>query len=296
MSYDSHEPIAESEQPVIVRPKSPFMSKTNWVAAIAMVIAVIQVVMDSELTTDDIDKALLAAMGFITIILRTWFTVAPTTMIAASLPKARSTIVLLLLAINLFASEAFAQKVYVEIDGGTVGKFLVESDGKGNVTANPIRVVKPGQTPLPPPVIDPIDPVVLTERAKLIKTAAEKVTADPDRDGTAKGLAELCRQLSKLIRTGQIADINQAALVVKMGSDTFLAQRKVATQWQATRDVLNREWVAVAAKGGGLEDYAKLLDETANGLDASAPLKNFDPALLALIMKIIDFIMSILNR
>lgn len=296
-----------SELTVAVTPKSPWTSKLNMVALLTLAAGIVSLVMDSEITTADVDKFLLMLVGGITFVLRTWFTTSPTTMVSHDLPKVvtvKPIIPLLLLCLFVFGfvGEALAQKVYVEIDASKVSKYLVESDGKGNVTANPIQVVIPGNQPVPPGPQPPV-PTVLTERAKKIKAAAEKVTGDTDREATAQGLAMLCRELAKRMRPDQtgkveIQSATTASLAVKMGGDTFLDQRKVKTNWQATRDILQSEWLIVNAKGGSLEDYAILLDETGSGLDASVNpmLRKFDPAMLEMILRIIQFILDLLNR
>lgn len=179
--------------------------------------------------------------------------------------------------------------------------FTVNADGK-TITVRPFgQLVKlsdlPGPTPTPLPNPTPV-PSVLTDRAKAIKTAAEKVAGDADRDGTAKGLALLYREIAKLARTpGAVKDEPALANGLKVATNSWLASRGIdaPTQWQPMRDVFGTQWTAVKFKAGSLADYATLLDEAADGLDASAPLKRISPEMLQFIMMIIQLILSLLK-
>lgn len=169
-------------------------------------------------------------------------------------------------------------------------KITVNADG--SATSRPLSVanVTPGPGPNPPPTPTPSE---LTARAKEIKALAEKVTGDPNRDTTAKGLAELYRQLAKTVRTGQVSDRNALFQMVKMGSDLYLNGNP--GNWQSVRDKLSIQWSQLPLTAS-VGDCATLLEEAASGLDASAPNKQISPELLALIMQIIQLILSLLNK
>ena len=176
---------------------------------------------------------------------------------------------LALLLVLILPQVVSAEEVAVILDSGKPGTFLLTVGADGSVTVSPLRVIRPGPGPNPPP---PPNPDTLTERGKLVKAAAEKVTGDADRSTTAMGLAALYREVAKLVRTpGAVKD--QASLTngLKVGTDTLLSSRGVLTQWQPVRDVFATEWTKLQARSAPLGDYATLLDEAATGLDASVP-------------------------
>ena len=63
-----------------MNPVHPWQSKINWVAFITFAIGVVTLAMDADWTTADIDKGLLAVIGALNFVLRTWFTTVPTTL------------------------------------------------------------------------------------------------------------------------------------------------------------------------------------------------------------------------
>lgn len=62
------------------KPIVPWKSKLNWVAVITFAIGVATLAMDKDWTTADADKFLLALIGALNFVLRTWFTTVPTTL------------------------------------------------------------------------------------------------------------------------------------------------------------------------------------------------------------------------
>jgi hypothetical protein len=67
--------------------KSPLLSKTNWVAIITIVIAVLNMTEFQSLFGANGLKYAMLAVGVLTLILRNFFTNQPTTEIAANKPK-----------------------------------------------------------------------------------------------------------------------------------------------------------------------------------------------------------------
>lgn len=173
-------------------------------------------------------------------------------------------------------------------------KVTVASDGSATVSplSQVYNLVNPTPGPGPGPIIPP-EPTPLTARGKAIQAAAEKVT-DPNREDTAQALAMLYRELGKQVRIGKIADVQSLQTAVKMGGDMLLTGK--TAPWQPVRDLLSTQWAGVTAQGGKVADYGVLLEEAANGLDASAPSKAIKPETLALILKIIEIVMALLIK
>lgn len=182
--------------------------------------------------------------------------------------------------------------IVVVDDAGIPG--LHKIDHVMDYTKEPI----PNPTPTPAPVPTPT-PSPLTDRAKAIKTAAEKVAGDPGRDTTAKGLAELYRQVATLARTpGAVTNSTTLKDGLRKGTDIFLDTRGVKAQWQPVRDEVGVYFTVLDAKqpAASLGDYAALLDEAASGLDASAPNRQIDPEMLKFIIQLIIQIIALFKQ
>lgn len=211
---------------------------------------------------------------------------------------------LALLLVLSFTSLVQADEIAVILPD-TPKSYLVTVDAQGVASVVPLKsMVRPG--PAPPPVPpNPPPPPVMTERAKAFQAAAAKVTGDPDRTGTARGLAELDRRITALIRDGTIKDINSLMVAVGTADNTFLSSRNVSTQWQAVRDLRGSYWTVLAQKNAPLSDptgktdsYAALLDDYSAGIDASVPERGITitPEMMAFIIQIIQLILSLIKH
>lgn len=142
------------------------------------------------------------------------------------------------------------------------GYFLLVQDADGNPSlvkiTNVIRLGEPG------PVPDP----TLTDRAKAVLQVAQAVQ-EPKRAETARMLAVEYRAVAKQVTTGQLATQPLILLATKAAADLVLAQQQAVQQWKAVRDLLSSEWTKLVQEGGVDGDYAKLLVEVAEGLEAS---------------------------
>lgn len=162
-----------------------------------------------------------------------------------------------------------ASVITISYDPTQPGTYLlmvvVGKDGKATVLPLPIDYELTTPSPPPPP---PPDPGNLTERGKAVKKAADEVAADPKRAETAEALADLYREIKGQVGT-DLKGTDAIAAALKLATDTLLNQRKVAAQWQPVRDVISGQWAKVAEIGGSDGDYAALLGEVADGLDAA---------------------------
>lgn len=232
------------------------------------------------------------------------FVVLALTMVGKFLQKLVNgpVVVALLLSLCILAPQTgYAEELVVDA-GNKPGtyylKIVVANDGTAQ--AYPVPKVVVLTDPTPTPVVPPVVPVptVLSERAKAIKAAAEKVAGDPDREGTAKGMAILYREVAKQARLGKIPDNTAFSTMLRMSTDMLLAARgdgaKVA--WQPVRDLVSTQWTDAVAKGASVGDLAVLLEDAANGMDASAPKKAISPEFLALIMQIIKIVLELLAK
>lgn len=200
----------------------------------------------------------------------------------------------LVLAVSAVAAQAADTAIYCGPDGkllqpGSYWSIVLHADGSAPTVT---KVLTVGNDPLPPTPT----PDQLTDRAKAIKTAAEGVTSDPQRGQTAQQLAELYRQLAAKVKSGDITGQSVIAFATKYGTDNLLNGKgtQVLQAWQPVRDVFSTQWAAVINVGGSDAEFAKLLNETAAGLQASAP--NEEPQIdIEMILKIIQMIMEILK-
>lgn len=149
-------------------------------------------------------------------------------------------------------------KVY-QLDAGL---YVVQ--GAGIVQ---VELVKP-DGPVVPPII-PDDE--LSASAKAIKAAAEKATADPNQLATSWKLATTYREVSRKITAGTITGQETIALWVKMSTDMILGDATAKAAWQPMRDAFSLLWAREINKGGKEAEFAKLLTESAAGLEAVGP-------------------------
>lgn len=178
----------------------------------------------------------------------------------------------------------------LDLTGLGDGDYLLRISGD-TIAVSPVQVLTV-VNPNPP---TPPGPNVLTDRAKAIKAAAELVQGDTERETTAKGIAALYRELARNVTSGKLAGEN-ILTAVRMTTDMLLANRSVKQNWQPVRDVVSAEWTKVAQAGGRDADYAKLLVEAADGLDASSPSKEINPQLWAMILEIVKIILALLVK
>jgi len=176
-----------------------------------------------------------------------------------------------------------------------VGRYIIEVtvDNAGNATVAPVTSdYHLGEAPGPGPGPGPGD---LTVRGLEIKREADIVQGDPNRAQTAAELAAIYRAIADKVTDGEISGQAHIALAVKYGGDFLLNPKpgNITEKWQQVRVTLNDQWIAVVQEGGQDADYAKLLYEASDGLDASSGLDT--PQIdIAMIIKIIKMILEIL--
>lgn len=177
--------------------------------------------------------------------------------------------------------------------------FLVVKAGQASqISAVRTAVlVGPGPGPTPPPGPGPV-PTPNT-RSDLFKAEAAKVAGDAARSGNARQLAVLYRSLAAFARPSgatpaQITDPLTLKGVASQGTDALLpAESKAA--WAQFRGLVGTQWTTIDARPTKtIEDYAKLFDDVAIGLDAIAPgLAAPSPETIQAIIQIILMILKI---
>jgi hypothetical protein len=201
----------------------------------------------------------------------------------------------------------------IVLDSTRPETYVVTVDGSGGLTIRlgqpspvppptpptpPTPTPPPIPTPPPPPTPPPTPPPapILTDRAKEFKSCADSIASDPRRAETAAGLALLYRKLIQLAKDGTIKDSKALFLALQAGNDQWLAGRNVSASWQAFRDKQGFLWSVIDATPAATgNDYLLLLKDCADGLDASAG-KSLSPELIALIMQIIQLVLSLLQK
>ena len=118
-----------------------------------------------------------------------------------------------------------------------------------------------------PPPTDPTDPT-LTDRAKAILQAARAVT-EPKRAETARMLAVEYRAVVRQVTAGQLVTQPLILLAAREAADRVLSQQQAPEQWKGVRQVITDQWTALVQEGASDGDFAKLLVEVAEGLEAS---------------------------
>ena len=202
-------------------------------------------------------------------------------------------------------SAASAQSTVTAIDvtGLQDGQYvLTVRNGQATIQSLRLLTIGPVPTPVPGPTPNPTPVPVLSDRAKAIQAAARLVQSDPDRAGTAQALALMYSQLADAIRAGKLGtDPTAMAAAVKMTTDLLLTQRGATAPaaWAPVRDLLSDQWSEVARAGGNAASYAELVTDAAKGLSASVPAdrqNQLDPAIIELIMQIIQIVLKLLIK
>lgn len=169
----------------------------------------------------------------------------------------------------LLSASAMAQITAVDVSnlGDSVlvirdGKIYELSFTSGGASVAPLQILTPGK-PAPP------QPDTLTARGREVKQAAEVVTGDPKREDTAAWLSAAYRTVANEIAAGQISGLANMTKATKKAADMATAQTNATRQWQPVREIINNHWIDVTQAGGSETEYARLLVESSDGLDAS---------------------------
>ncbi len=200
---------------------------------------------------------------------------------------------MLTLMVLLLAVTASAQTTVIlsQIPDGT----YVVTAVNGKATFTPAVTATGGTTPVPPlppgPNPPTPDPDELTARARAIRDEAGLVQGDRNRDRTAQELAAVYRTVAAEVDKGTLKG-NQIITAVSRSTDMLMRLRGVADSWQPVRDKVSEYWASVAQAGGGDAEYAQLLTEAADGLEASVanPQAINWAFILKLVMMIIQMI------
>lgn len=175
--------------------------------------------------------------------------------------------------------------VAIDVTALSDGSYVLTKVG-GNVSLRPLQLIVPNVGPTPPP--PPVDPQVLTARAKAFAAETKKVQPPDLANGAAIGALYL--QLAKAARAGQIADGATLGTATKAATDLLLAGK--AAPWTGVRQLLSDEWGKLQQAGASVPAYADLLEDAAAGIESASP-RNIDPAVLAMILEIVKLILAI---
>lgn len=195
----------------------------------------------------------------------------------------------LALCLLFLAMPALAADKIIDLDNLPDGTYILKKVGN-SIDFKTVTVIQPDGTPDVDPPTPPV-PTELTERAQEYKDAALLVQGDDNREATAGQLAELYRVLAQKIRDGEITGQAHISLAIKHGTDLLLTSKNLSDNWAPIRDLLSAHRTAILQLGGSDGDYAKLLGDVADGLNASAPNAQLD---IAMIMMIIKLVMELL--
>ncbi len=194
--------------------------------------------------------------------------------------------------------QAAPDDTIIALDGSVAASYLVTVTPGSQVTVTPTTVYRPGPAPPPPPPPPvPMPPMPTTDAGKAVMAAAKAVAGDPNREQTAHALANLWREVATLFRNNPTSTPAVCLQALSTGNNALLGPQglNVAAQWQPVRATFGTYWTAVAGQQppGTAVDYAKLLEDCANGLDNSAPVAT--GAKIVIPQNIIDLIFAILK-
>lgn len=182
---------------------------------------------------------------------------------------------LLLLAVLAAPLASQAADVAVIVDDSRPGTYLVTVAADGSVTANPLRVVRPGTLPNPP-APPPATPFVLEVRKQ---TAA--VLAAGGSKTTAAGLSAVYSLVADGVAEGGL-DATKSFEAVKTASDMILGSQPDGAKWATFRSDVGKALTALR-DGGKLNTKAEIVKafrEIAAGMNLATGFHG-DPRSLA---------------
>lgn len=186
------------------------------------------------------------------------------------------------------ASPCFGQVLIV--GSNPTSYHIVTRDASGKVVLQQVKqVVTLDETPVPVPPKPPTDKFGLSV---FVKAEAAKVK-DSD---TQAAIAQIYQLLSDKIRDGSIKDPQTAATAAKTAVDLFLSQSGKKAEWKTFQTNLKARLDKLASEGKikTVEDIGQAYSEIAAGLRAEN--EAISPAMLALILKIIEIVLQLIGR
>ena len=205
--------------------------------------------------------------------------------------RAKTLLLVLLIAATAHA-ETFGPGTHV------VNGLIVTVPAGASVTiTSPTSVVTlSGTTPSNPGPTDPI-PNPTSELALSVKSAADAVQGDSNREETAGALALVYREGARLLADGTLKTTQQATEWARLGTNIALRQQGATAQWQPVRDAIGVS-LDVLVREGKLTNgpqYGAAFAQIADGLSASAgDTTAFDFAkLLELLLKLLPVILAL---
>jgi hypothetical protein len=175
--------------------------------------------------------------------------------------------VLLVGLLLLPAGHLQADEVAVMIDGNKPGSYLLTVAVDGSVTVNPIRVVRPGQTPTPPDKPDQPPPTPFELEVERVTNTALAAGASKV---TAAALSSVYSLVSVEVAEGRITPAN-ALPAVSAATNAVLAAQADRATWSPWRTSVSGALTTLAQQGAlsTKEQYASALKQIATGINSA---------------------------
>lgn len=193
-------------------------------------------------------------------------------------------VALMLITGPVFAQEFAAEKTLLDVTGFSPGSYLLTVDSSGRFEVSKVNLIQIGVTPT-----DPVTPTPPSDRVEDLR----KIVVGINDEEMAKNFTPLFQGLALKSRPPVASQLYktpaqlQAALTQSM--DLFLSISGSTERWQPFRDALSDEWDKISQEGGGLEDYAKLIDDAQSALAKASNMEGaaFD---ISVIFKILEIV------
>lgn len=167
-----------------------------------------------------------------------------------------------------------AEEVAVLVDDSKPGTYLLTVANDGSVSVNPIRVVRPGQSPTTPTDPTPGQPTAFSETVSALTKAALDGGGSPT---TAAGLSSVYSLVSSGVKGGSIPEAN-ALSAIKVATDTVLNNVSDKDKWAKWRTDLGTALETLRQQG--VLKIPSAFDEVKAGID-SALGKSINPLQIA---------------
>lgn len=175
-------------------------------------------------------------------------------------------VLIMLAATMAAAAPARADEVAVLVDMSKPGSYLLTIEPDGTVLVNPIRVIRPGQSPTPQPPVDPLPP--LTPFELEIERATKSALSRGGSATTGAALSSVYSLVSVEVAEGRIAPTS-ALNAISAATNAVLAAQADRESWATWRTDVGGALTTLAQQGAltTKEQYAQALKEVSRGLD-----------------------------
>jgi hypothetical protein len=189
--------------------------------------------------------------------------------------------VVALCSLTLLLGSVYADEVHVAFDDSKPGTYLVTVGADKSVSANPIRVVRPGANPSPPPTSPPTSPPGSPSPFELeVERITKETLAKGGTATTGAALSSVYSLVADEVLAGRIAP-NNALPAIKAATDLVMSKQADGAAWATWRQSVGDALTILNQQGqlGTRDQVWAALRQIANGLNRATGFSHSPQAL-----------------